>query len=412
MRIIIIGGGASGVLSAIYAKNDENEVIILERNDRLLKKLLLTGNGRCNFLHESYSVNDYHSQNMEYLEDFLSEKNIEDVRFFFDSIGIVSKNKNGYIYPYTNQASTVRDALIREVERKGILVYYNSFVDTITKKNDQFFIKTEDREFYCDKVVLATGGCAYPRTGSDGSGYSLLDRFGHTIIKPLPALVQLTSNFPYTKIWDGVRCDVILSLDENGEEIAQEEGEIQLTDYGISGICTFNLSHFVTRGLEEGKSEVIRINFVPFIETLITPWMDRYSQKNPGKNVMELLEGFLNKRIVPIFLKISHIREDVSYDDLTNDEKLTLCRNLKGLSVPITGTKDFENCQVCNGGVSLKEIYLDTMESKLVPGLYITGELLDINGNCGGFNLTECWISGILAGKSLEALEDDFASTN
>lgn len=406
MRIVVIGGGASGVVCAIHAKRDDNEVILLERNDKLLKKILLTGNGRCNYMHDTYKIEDYHSQNIEFVEDFISEKNIEDVRYFFDSIGVVSKNKNGYIYPFSNQASTVRDALIREVERKKITVYYDSLVCDIQKKGNQFFIKTLDREFYCDKVVVATGSFAYPKTGSDGAGYALLESFGHTIIKPLPALVQLVSDFPYKKQWDGVRCDVSLTLEENGEEIAWEDGEVQLTDYGISGICTFNLSHFVTRGLFDGKKEVIKINFVPFIETLITPWMDRYSKKNMGKNLSELLSGFLNKKIVPIILSVSHIREDVSYEELTNDEKLNLCRNLKGLEVSIIDTKDFENCQVCNGGVSLKEMDLDTMESKVVEGLYITGELLDINGNCGGFNLTECWISGILAGRSLGDLSD------
>lgn len=411
MRIVVVGGGASGVMAAIHAVSPDNEVILLERNDKLLKKLLLTGNGRCNFLHETYSVDDYHSQNIEYVDEIICEKNIEDVKYFFDSIGVISKNKNGYIYPFTNQASTIRDALVRKVEESNITVYYNSYVDDIEKKEDQFFIHMSDRNLYCDKVILATGSMAYPKTGSDGVGYSILEELGHQIVKPLPALVQLISDFPYAKEWDGVRCDVKLALEEDGEEIAWEEGEVQLTDYGISGICTFNLSHFVTRGLEAGRREVIKINFVPFIETLITPWMDRYSKKNSTKNIYELLEGFLNKKIVPIILKVCHIRDDVSYDQLTNDEKLTLCRNLKEFPVNITGTKDFDNAQVCNGGVLLKDVDVFTMESDIVPGLYIVGELLDINGNCGGFNLTTCWISGILAGRSLGDI-DDFGSTN
>ena len=197
MRIVIIGGGASGVVCAIHAKKDDNDVIILERNDKLLKKLLLTGNGRCNYFHEEYSLDDYHSQNKEYLEDFFSEKNISDAKYFFDSIGVVPKNKGGYIYPYTNQASTVRDALVREIEKKNITVSYNTYVESIEKKKDQFFIKTNGREFYCDKVVLATGSYAYPKTGSDGSGYEILRELGHTIVKPLPALVQLESDFLY-----------------------------------------------------------------------------------------------------------------------------------------------------------------------------------------------------------------------
>ena len=406
MRIIVIGGGASGVCCALNAKRDDNEVIILEKNDKLLKKLLMTGNGRCNYLHDKYKVEDYHSQNMEYIDDFISDKNIDDVNYFFDSLGVISKNKDGYIYPITNQATTIYDALTREVNKKNIIVYYNSNVESIEKKKDQFFIHTEDRDFYCDKVVLATGGCAYPKTGSDGKGYSIIEKLGHTIIKPVPALVQLISDFDYLKEWDGVRSDVSLVLEEDGEEIACEDGEAQLTDYGISGICTFNLSHYVSRGLLEGKKEVIKINFVPFIESLITIWMDRYSRKNLDKNITELLNGFLNKKITPIILKCSHLKDDIYYEDLTNDEKLTICRNLKEFPINIIGTKDFDNCQISNGGVSLREINMDTMESKIIDGLYIIGELLDINGNCGGFNLTECWISGILSGKKLGDLDD------
>lgn len=406
MRIVVIGGGASGVVCAIQAKNEENEVIILERNERLLKKILVTGNGRCNYLHESYKVEDYHSENMELIDEFISEKNIDDVTYLFDSMGVISKNRNGYIYPFSNQAATIRDALEREVKRKNIEVIYNSYVERIDKKNNQFFIHTQDRDIYCDKVVLATGSFAYPKTGSDGAGYSLLEEFGHSLITPLPALVQLTSNFPYCKEWDGVRCDVELTLEEDGEEKEREQGEVQLTDYGISGICTFNLSHRAVRGIYNGKKEVIKINFVPFIDTLITLWMDRYSKKNLDKNLYDLLEGFLNKKIIPIILKLSHLREDVYYENLTKDEKLTLCKNLKSLEVNITGSKDYNNCQICNGGLPLTEINIDTMESKKVSGLYIIGELLDINGNCGGFNLTECWISGTLAGKDLGGKHD------
>jgi len=410
MRIIIIGGGASGVTCAIHAKNDENEVIILEKNEKLLKKLLMTGNGRCNYLHENYKVNDYHSQNMEYVDDFLAEKNLSDVYYFFDSMGVISKNRNGYIYPFSNQATTIRDALIREVEKKGIMVYYNTTVDLIEKRKGQFFVHTNERDFYCDKLVLATGGCAYPKTGSDGAGYSFLEEFGHTLVKPLPALVQLESDFPYCKNWDGVRCDVELVLEEDQEEIAWEEGEVQLTNYGLSGICTFNLSHYISRGLEAGRKEIIKINFVPFIESLITVWMDRYSRKNMDKNLFELLSGFLNPKIIPIILKCSHLKEEVSYEDLTNDEKLALCKNLKSLPVVITKTKGFDSSQVCNGGLILREIDIDTMESRFVDGLFITGELLDITGNCGGFNLTECWISGILAGKRLGGYHDTSTS--
>ncbi len=401
MRIIVVGGGASGVVSAILAKKKDCEVILLEKNDKLLKKLLLTGNGRCNYMHDEYSSSNFHSENLEYYDEFVTPYLIDEVHYFFDSLGIISKNKNGYLYPFTNQASTIRDALLQKLEEEEIPVYYDTCVLNIEKKKDQFYLHTNQRDFYCDQLVLATGGCAYPKTGSDGCGYSFLEQLCHTIVPPVPALVPLISSGSYCKEWDGVRADCVLSLEEDGEVIATEEGEVQFTSYGISGICTFNLSHFVSRGLYQGKKEKILINFVPFVETLITPWMDRYSKKNPHKTLFQLLEGFLNRKLVPILLEESHLKKDARYEELTHEEKMLLCKNLKSFPVPITGTKDFDQCQISNGGVSLQEIDLHTMESKIVKDLFVTGELLDLNGDCGGFNLTICWISGILAGRSL-----------
>lgn len=406
MRIVVIGGGASGVVTAIMAKNSNNEVIVLEKNDKPLKKLLLTGNGRCNYLHEDYEKNKFHSQDMEFIDDYINHNNIQDVRYFFDSIGIIPKNKNGYIYPTTNQAVTIYDALIRKALEVGVIFQYNANVLSIKKNNNGFIVETEEKLINCKSVVLATGGCAYPKTGSTGDGYRFLKNLGHTIIKPLPALVQLLSDDAFLKDWDGVRTDVVLTLLENGKEISTERGEVQLTKYGISGICTFNLSQYVTRGLDNGLEEIIHINFVPFIETLLTTWLERYSKNNSYKNIKELLEGFINKKIVPIVLKCCGLKDNLFYKDLDSDSKIRLCNLLKAFPLKITGTKDFDECQVCNGGVSLKEVDMNTMESKLVSGLYIVGELLDISGDCGGYNLTNCWISGIIAGRSLGGISD------
>ena len=404
MKIIVVGGGCSGVVAAINAKNKDNEVVILERNNTLLKKLLLTGNGRCNYFNETYSIDNYHSNNIDLVNDFISDKNITMSKEFFDNLGIVPKIKNGYYYPYSNQAVSIKDILANEVNRLGIKVIYDTYVEDI-EKEDKFIIKTNNEEYICDKLILSTGSFAYPKTGSDGHGYSILEKLGHTIIKPVPALVQLNANSKYLKDWDGVRSDVYLELFEDGEYLTKEEGEIQFTNYGISGICTFNLSHFISRGLEENKKYVVKINFVPFIKTLISPWLYEYANKNKEKDIYELLEGFLNKKLIPIILKESNIKSSKKYDELTKEEKVKLINSLRHFKVEITSTKGFDSSQVCNGGVSLDEININTMESKIVKDLYIIGELLDINGNCGGYNLTECWISGILSGKSIG--EDD-----
>ena len=398
--IIIIGGGPSGIVTAIKAKNKNNNVIVLEKNNTPLKKLLLTGNGKCNYFNEIFSTKNYHSKNIDIVEKIISDKNLNSVKEFFDELGIIPKIKNGYYYPFSSQATTIKNVLLREAELKGVNIICNSEALDIEKK-DKFIIKCTDKEYTCDKLVISMGSKAYPKTGSDGLGYSLLEKLGHSIIKPLPALVQLTSNFKYLKDIDGVRTDVYMELFEDDKYIDSESGELQFTNYGISGICTFNLSNYITRGLDEGRSEVIKINLVPFIETLITPWMDQYSKKNSNKNLTELLEGFLNYKLVNMILKVSNLKGTNYYKDLTNEEKLELCKNLRSLKIEITGTKSFDNSQICNGGVPLSEINYQTMESNIVKDLYITGELLDMNGNCGGYNLTTCWISGLLAGKDI-----------
>ena len=400
-KVIIVGCGPSGITTGIFAKNKGNKVLILERNDKPLKKLLMTGNGKCNYFNERYSTNNYYSEDINIVDKIISDKNINEAKSFFDSLGIIPKIKNGCLYPFSNQATTIKNVLIKEALNRGVEIEYNSLVTNIYKEKNKFIVECENNKYEADYLVLSTGSFAYPKTGSDGFGYKFLKEFNHTIIKPLPALVQLTSNLSYLNEWNGVRTDVELELFENNKYIMREEGEVQLTKYGISGICTFNLSNYVTRGLDKGFNEEIRINFVPFIETLITPWMDTYSKNNPSKNITELLEGFLNYKLVKIILKEAEIKEDIFYKDLNNEKKLLLCKTLRSFKVPITGSMGFDNSQICNGGVKLTEIDYNTMESKLVNNLYITGELLDMNGNCGGYNLTTCWISGVLAGKRI-----------
>ena len=405
-KILIIGGGVSGITTSIFAKKKNNEVIVLERNAQPLKKILMTGNGKCNYMNEENNMDSYHSQNMDIVEDIITWQNIERVKDFFSNLGIVPKVKNGYYYPFSNQASTVRDALMGEATRKGVVFKYNCLVNSISKKNNKFIVVTDTEKYEADVVVLACGSKAYPKTGSDGMGYLFLKVFKHTIIEPLPALVQLESKGSFLKEWDGVRSDVSLDLFEDGKYITSEKGEIQLTNYGISGICTFQLSHFVTRGLFEGKKEVIKINFVPFIDDFLAIWFDKFAKDHSNKNIKELLEGILNYKLVSIILKESKINKDSFYLDLSNEEKIRLIHQLRSFEVPITGTKGFDSCQICNGGVSLEEIDSHTMESKLVKGLFIVGELLDINGNCGGYNLTTCWISSMLAGKKIGGYHD------
>lgn len=401
-RIVIIGGGASGLVAAIYAKDIDNEVIILERNNECGKKILVTGNGKCNYWNEDQSLSHYHSENNELISQIITLDNQKEILELFNNLGIIPKIKNGYYYPFSNQAETVREALINEVNKREIVIKTNYLVESIKKDKNSFIITNRSEQIKADKVIISTGSFAYPKTGSTGMGYHFLAKFGHNIIEPLPALVQLVAKFPYLKEWKGIRTDVILKLEENEKIIATDQGELQLTDYGISGICTFNLSSFVSRGLKDNKEEIIHINFLPFLkeDSNIMKWFDDRNNilKNPTLN--ELLNPILNYKLVKIILKISNIKGSLSWNDLFEEEQLFLVENLINFKLEIINTKSFDNAQSCSGGIPLTEIELTTMESKLCHNLFIAGELLDINGDCGGYNLSLAWISGMLAGRA------------
>lgn len=405
MDIVIIGGGVSGVVSAISAKNSNNRVTILERNDCLLKKLLMTGNGRCNYYNEDQNISNYHSEDIDIVSNIITVENCDMVLDFFNKLGIVPKIKNGYYYPYSNQAVSVKNALEEEVKRLGINVIYDALVHKIEKThNDRFMINYNDSFLCADKVVVSSGSYAYPKTGSDGMGYKFLSDFNHSIVKPVPALVQLKSDFKYMKEWAGVRSDVRVLLFEDNNCISFEEGEIQFTDYGVSGICIMNLSHFVNRGLEEGKKETIKINFIPFTDDSYN-WFINHSS-NLECNIRRILDGFLNYKISNIILNACGIDGNLKFKDLNEADIRNIVNCISGLEINITGSKGFDNSQVVNGGVKLTEVNYSTFESLKVNGLYIVGELLDVNGNCGGYNLTNCFISGILAGKSIGEVND------
>lgn len=396
MNIIIVGGGVSGVVTAIRASKSNNKITILERNDKLLKKLLLTGNGRCNYFNEDRRLSNFHSSDNKLLEEIINIKNLDEVLDFFNYLGMVPKIINGYYYPYSNQASSVRDALIYELNRKKISVKYNYLVKNIEKKNDKFIINDELK---CDKLVISTGSFAYPKTGSDGMGYTFLSKFSHNIIKVSPSLVQLKSNSKYTKKLSGVRSEVEVSLYENNKFISKENGQIQFTDYGLSGICIFNLSYYVSRSLPNNKKE-IRINFLPFIKDNAAIWFNEFSLSH-NKSIANLLEGILNIKIVNVILENLSIDKNSYYQELDFNTKNKLIESLTNFKFNITGSLDFNHSQVCSGGVDLKEVNTSNLESKLISNLYITGELLDITGNCGGYNLENAVVSGILVGDDL-----------
>ena len=388
-KVGIIGGGYSGVISAIYASKN-NEVTILERNNTLLKKLLLTGNGRCNYFNSVMTLDKFHSNNKELIEDIITMENIEELDNFFIELGLFPKVKNGYYYPYSNQASSVKDLLLSKLKELNVNIKTEYLVEKIEKKDNKFIVNNE-LEF--DKIIISTGGKAYPKTGSDGMGYDLLKSFGHTITKLCPSLVQITSDNKFLKELSGIRSEVNLSLFDKDKKIKEEQGELQFTDYGISGICTFNLSSYLRDGID---NKYILVNFMPIDIKTFTLFMEGSSN-----TIFERLEGILNYKLVKVLLKLSNIKENDYWKDITSKQKEDLINNLFNYKVSITGTKSFDQSQVTAGGVVLSEINTKTMESKLVKDLYVTGEVLDLDGECGGYNLTLCFITGFIAGSNI-----------
>lgn len=387
-KVGIIGGGYSGVISAIYASKN-NEVTILERNNTLLKKLLLTGNGRCNYFNSVMTLDKFHSNNKELIEDIITMENIEELDNFFIELGLFPKVKNGYYYPYSNQASSVKDLLLSKLKELNVNIKTDYLVEKVEKKDNKFIVNNE-LEF--DKIIISTGGKAYPKTGSDGKGYDLLKSFGHTITKLCPSLVQITSDNKFLKELSGIRSEVNLSLFDKDKKIKEEQGELQFTDYGISGICTFNLSSYLRDGID---NKYVLVNFMPIDIKTFTLFMES------NNTIFERLEGILNYKLVKVLLKLSNIKENDYWKDITSKQKEDLINNLFNYKVSITGTKSFNQSQVTAGGVVLSEINPKTMESKLVKDLYVTGEVLDLDGDCGGYNLTLCFITGYIAGANI-----------
>lgn len=400
MKIVVVGGGASGLVSAIYGAKNNDEVIILERNSSCAKKILVTGNGRCNYWNIDQEISHYHSSSLEKIDTIITKNHQEEILEFFNNLGIVPKIKNGYYYPYSNQATSIKNALLNEVKRLNIEIIEDFFVERIEKEQDKFYLYSSSRKIGADKVILATGSKACPKTGSDGNGYYLAKNFGHSLVPVLPSLVQLKGNENYFKEWDGVRADVELFLIYENETFKEETGEIQLTDYGISGICTFNISGLASKLLYEGKIPQVKINFCPFIEKEnFENWLEKRNIVMNSPTIEELLEGFLNYKLIIALLKKCHISKIEEWNHLTSLKKQELISSLTELTFEITDTNSFDKAQVCSGGIPLTEVNLDTLESKKVEGLYLVGELLDVDGDCGGYNLGFAWISGMIAGK-------------
>jgi len=395
MKVAIIGAGASGLVASIFSARNGNEVYVFEKNNDAGKKLLLTGNGRCNFSNVDHNLNHYHSSNGDLIKEIINDNNIEKVMDFFKNIGVVSKNKNGYLYPFSEKSSSIKSALVNEAKSVGVNFLFNSEVNEIKTTGDGFLINNG----FFDKVVVATGSYSLPKTGSDGFGYGIAESFNHTINEVNPSLVQLVSNISILNDWAGKRCEVNVIHCENEKLVKEEKGEIQLTNYGLSGICIFNLSRDIRIGLNKCLEEGVIINFVPWLEGNIMDFLTKRNNDLKTRNITELCDGFMDYSLVFAILKYLKINPNKNWNELNLEEKESFSSSLRAFYVPIIDTKGFVESQTCSGGIPLSEINLKTMESLKQKGLFFTGELLDLDGDCGGYNLTIAWITGMLAGE-------------
>ncbi len=421
-RLVIIGGGASGMAAAISAAGEAKEedrplsVEILEQKDTVGKKILATGNGCCNLSNEVMDLSCYHSDTPETVGEILQEFGVNKTLDFFRDLGVMTRSRDGYLYPRNMQASTVRDALKLALKDLSVTVCPDTRVTGLSKDGTDFKIRTEQKKGgmkqghqkspvkntrSADAVILSAGGRAAAKSGSDGSGYELAGSLGHTLSPVMPALVQLRiGNHPFRKV-KGVRTIAKVTALVRDRAVAEDTGELQMTGDCLSGIPVFQISRHIAKALDAGEEAEVRVDFLPEMKDteLVGFLLDRRDRflEYPAA---EFLEGIFNKRLVPALLELAGIRRQEAAGALSDAQVKKLASVCKQVVVPVVDTNGFENAQVCAGGVRLEEIRTQTMESRLCPGLYLTGELLDADGICGGYNLQWAWATGWIAGKA------------
>ena len=385
-QIIIVGAGASGLVAAIKAAAGGAAVTVLEQNDRPGRKICATGNGRCNMTNLNQAEGVYRGAHPEFAKDALEQFSVKDTISFFQELGICITNRNGWIYPRSNQAQSVVEVLTMKVRSLKVKLKTNQLVTGVSFSEGHWNVHTDGWPYTCDAVILATGSRASSVAGSGESGYEIARSLGHHLIEPLPALTALkckgNSKGNSFSGWSGVRTEGKVTLYINGTPETSQQGELQLTDYGISGIPVFQISRYAIRAVHENKKAELSINFFPELsKEELREYLGKRQKKCPYKNGKELLTGLFPEKLIRV---LSAQKDLIS---AITDFRLSVKDGLP-----------FEQAQVCSGGVDTSEVDSHTMESRLHKGLYFAGELLDIDGTCGGYNLQWAWSSGAAAG--------------
>ena len=402
-KIIVIGGGAAGIMAAIRAAENSAHVILLEKMPKVGRKLGITGKGRCN-LTNSADVEAFvkNIHNGKFLYSALSNFSAVYTVNFFESIGVKTKiERGGRIFPVSDDANEILDALIRKMAILGVEVRNNSAVTEILAENKKIVgVLVGDKIFECDAVILATGGLSYPATGSSGDGFKFAKQLGHTITEILPALVPLEVEDDIKTLQGLSLKNVRVKLLADGKKVAEQFGEMIFTHFGVSGPIILTLSRQAAKLLAEKKFVELEINLKP---ALTPEQLDarilRDFDKFKGKIIKNSLHELLPSKMIPIVLDSAYLDENKRVDEVTLAERRRLIEILQALPLTITKTRPISEAIVTSGGISVKEVNPKTFESKIIKNLYIVGEVLDVDGFTGGYNLQAAWSMGNAAGK-------------
>jgi len=393
--LIIIGGGASGIMAAITASQYSEKVLIIEKNNRIGKKVLVTGNGRCNYTNTLLKSTDFN--NPSFVEQILNQFSVEDTIAFFETLGIEPKFEDeGKAYPLSEQSSSFLDVFLYELKLRNISVELNQEIISINKKNELFKLTSNDNSvFMSKKVILSTGGKSMPLTGSNGSGFELAKNLGHHITEVFPALVKLRIESPYLKQLSGVKISTQVDLIVDDTVIQTENGDILFANYGISGPTVLELSRKANDNIIKGSNVGVRI---VLIQSLPKSKIVERFEIFKYREIDQSLVGLVNKRFINVLIKQAGIeKNNTIISDIPKSKLFKLIDLLYDWRLKVVGSLGFDDSQVTAGGIDITQIDELTLESKLCKGLFFCGEVLDVDGRCGGFNLQWAWSSGHVA---------------
>lgn len=397
--VIVIGAGASGIMAAITAAKEGASVLLLEHKDSIGKKILATGNGRCNFTNEDMSLVHFRGDK-HLIESVLPQFDERRTLAFFHEIGILPRCKNGYYYPNSEQAASVLSALTRELQRLSVTVIASVELLGVQKQKKSFIVRMSGQTHQAKSIIWATGLLASPKLGSDGSSIPILKQLGHRFRPIVPALCAFYAQGTDFRRISGVRVQAALQLEIDQKIVASDTGELQLTDYGVSGIPVFQISRYASYGLYNRQSVTLHINFMPDFDRqqLVEELNARIAHFAKNATVAGVCNGLFPQKLVSAISSRCALVEDFVLEADDSANILKLADTITDFTVTLTRPRDYDFAQVCAGGITSEEVEPDTLQSKIVDHLFFAGEILDVDGICGGYNLQWAWSSGYTAG--------------